>query len=382
VKRIGMPWIPLLAVIALLLGVAFWKPHGLTHDPVVILVGDFTSQPSLALPIGSAIRRLDNANSPHVFRIVEIDVADPEFRPSSDGQALTSTMRTKLLQAIATDNVIGIISANTTMTAPTVIDVGASFHIPVLLTIATNDRLLADRPGNTALRLVPRDDLQATAIANWCNDKSTGGLVHIIHDSSQYGLDLKTKIVTSLTCRFVTTELVSGSDVAGVLQRDKDIHVSAYVVIGYPAQADDFVRWRTELSLKTPTLFSDGCIGHWLTDIRPNDDTLFVAFPDTTGRSTQQGHQLGMAGNGIAQDSKAHFRSYEVFGEDAYHLLSMVVSRSQAIGIGKFALYDALATDPALVAQTETALEYHFQTDGENMTAKFRVYEVQNVVPR
>jgi len=361
-----------LTLLALLLALFFWNPPSISRSPAVLIVGEFDAYNGEETPAERLYRSLERArngrNPPYAAEIIKISV--PDYWDSRRQGASPSDLRNTLLSEIAQNDVVAIISANTTQTAGPVIDLASKFNIPVLLTVATNDRLLSDRPTAPVIRVVPRDSLQAIQIATWCQSQVSGD-IHVIYDDTQYGRDLFRNLSQHVTRPILGTALKAPCEsVAEILSTTKSTAFGAIVFIGYPDQAAEFLQWRTKFMITTPTLLSDGCLGAWVDDPRILTQNVKLCFPNLIPNP----EQINVLAT--SQTSRYNTHGYGPFAVQAMDDLDACIKGCIAHNLSKQRLFDQL-----LGMRSSSPLENpRAPADRrENTLSEFSIHDVQEM---
>jgi hypothetical protein len=342
-------------------------PNSLTDDPVVLVIGDFSSAESFGSVVLRGVR--DAQKKPELkdlnLHIERVLISEP----ATVGAVATSPsdVRSKLLEAVAAHNVVAVISANTSQSAGVILDAAHVLNIPVLLTVATNDSLLTDLPG-VAYRLPARDSLQADAITSWCERTGTLSPVGIIYDPRRYGTDLKATISAKVgELDVMSFPIGSDADVGTSLDNGMRAGIRHWVVLGYREQALEVMARKVHMLVPGPILFSDGAYGLWLSRLKQPDVYLSFPIPNASPQIPATAPSFSELGG------------YATFGHDAYVIVANALI--QAIQT-KTARPDFRAK----IAETAKTLgpgdgltaDYEFDQNGENIHADFGVYEVGN----
>ena len=354
--------------------------QSLKESPVVLVVGDFSEEGFGSLVnSGVTAAQKEVAGSDTHVAIQTVSVSESAWRDAFGGSNTEEldreiqTLRSNLIQKISDHNVVAIISANTSQTAPTVLQVGKTFNIPVLLTVATNTEITKGY-SEVGLRLIARDSMQAEAIKEWCRkqDKRVG----LIYDLTRYGTGLR----DALTQRMGPDKLIPFSvntttDIAGILTYGKSAGVRSWVIVGYRNQAIEFYSKKVSIGLAGEMLFTDGAYGKWLSELPSdpkNTQQVFFSFPTLPVTS-----QFATAS--LAQQH-SELRGYGTLGFDAYCLIDSAVASLKGVGdLQKYRLLQAIR-DVAAKPTAKTKQSYQFDTNGENERATFSVTEVRRDV--
>jgi hypothetical protein len=353
--------------------------ESLVQAPIVLVVGDFSEEGfgSLVSSGVNAAQRDEPSSASHIA-IRQVPVNESAWRDAFGGANTEEldreiqSLRSKLIKEITDYNVVAIISANTSQTVPTVLQVGKTFNIPVLITVATNTDII-NGYNDVALRLIARDSKQAEAIQEWCAKQSMR--IGLIYDLTRYGTGLRDALTERVgPDRLIPFSVNTTTDIAGILIYGRASEVQSWVIVGYRNQAVEFYSKKVSLKLEGSMLFSDGAYGKWLSQL-PSDPSntqqVFLSFPAVpvspkpTANSSQQEPEL---------------RGYATLGFDAYYLISRAVADLNGVGkTQKHRLVQAIrdaATNSNATAKTKQ--DYKFDSNGENEYASFSVTEVRH----
>jgi ABC-type branched-subunit amino acid transport system substrate-binding protein len=344
--------------------------ESLEQAPVVLVVGDFSEEGfGRLVNNGVEAARKDEHNSPSHVATRQVSVNESAWSDAFGGSNTEvldreiQSLRSKLIKEIADYNVVAIISANTSQTARTVLQVGKAFNIPVLITVATADNI-TEGYHDTALRLIARNSKQAEAIKEWCAEQTTR--VGLVYDLTRYGIGLRDAVTERIgPDRLIPFSVNTTTDLAGILTYGKESEVQAWVVVGYRNQAVEFYSKKGALKLGGNMLFSDGAYGKWLSQLQEdpnNTQRVFLSFPS------------------VPVNPNDELRGYATLGYDAYHLTSSAVGK--LIGEGKTQKYRLMQAvrevAPGAYEAKQTKQEYKFDPTGENELANFTVTEVRH----
>jgi len=372
-QLLALALLGLLGFLAPPLILEFTDGNTLLSESTVLLVGDFGQGSYGAmtdLGVTQAQTRLADANR---IRVIKIPVR--ELLPgitaaetaSFDLNLERDRLRRQIIRRIATENVIAIIAANTSSTAEAVLEIGRTFSIPVLLTVATNDNLLSFDFSTVGFRLLPQDGKQAAAIVDWAEGiraSSEDGdtfLLGVAYDPRRYGLDLLELLRTRAGhTQVLPFPLGVTEETSVIIERGTALQVDAWVVAAYQSQAIEFYSKMKAHSGKTPLLFTDGAYGPWLADA--SNMSTYISFPS---RPSSPGPLL------------QQLPGYAVYGYDALMIADGLLDYVHRARVPRKQLPQAiraLCEDPD--RNTKLTQEYHFSSQGENGRASFEVYRV------
>ena len=376
----------LLVIVVLYFSVPFFVNtvfnRSLENSPVVLVVGDLSDEGFGSLVNSGVIAaQKESAGSDTNIAIRTVSVNEAAWRDAfggSNSEELDreiTALRSNLIKEISTHNVIAVISANTSQTVPTVLQVGKTFNIPVLITVATNTEV-TNGYSDIALRFIALDSKQAEAIQEWCEKQGTR--IGLIYDLTRYGTGLR----DALTQRVGPSKLIPFSvntttDIAGILIYGEKAGVQSWVVVGYRDQAREFYSKKVSSGVKGKMLFSDGAYGKWLSEL-PSDPTnsqeVFFSFPTLAMISPSVSAAAG------ANAHSTEIRGYGTLGFDAYCLIDSAVRNLKETGNSqKYSLMQAIRDMAANSSGTvKVKQSYRFDAYGENERASFSVIEVRH----
>lgn len=244
--------------------------------PPVIVVAVDRSEHTKA--IGDAVIFGANFEGTRAGSPVRVEFVDDKNDPESARRiALGLAARREVLA------VIGHASSGITAVAE---DVYGRYGIPLLMPVATNPTITAisDSEGwLNAFRLVPRHDLQATAIADFAmSERMSCAQPLIVHDTTAYGNDLGRTIRQVFGNRQIdalVAELSSGSDYRDVSELSERNESTCLIYAGYYQEAQQLIKQLRNTGLEQPIILTDGSFEDELfTDIGINVDNVFVMF--------------------------------------------------------------------------------------------------------
>lgn len=340
--------------------------HPLSSEPVIIFIGDMRPDSfgsNVKIGIDKALKKYDDNN----FEIITLDFDESVFNsPSISTDILQienriKTLQLKLVRILGEENVIGIISANSSSSIEPVLEVADTFHIPTLITVATNDQILP-RNHKLAFRLVPKDNLQANEIAEWVikssTEDSTEVPLAIIHDPQQYGANLQNMISSEIGYTSVLTfPLSSNSNMTEIVNNGNLLGANNWVFIGYKEQAMSFYARQRYVESQNSILFSDGAFGNWLYEI--NKESIYISFPTTE------------LFDPVNNDSLS---GYSSFGYDATRIFQLAISDGISKSKSKLDLVDLIRTSSK---KSGLIHKYQFNEQGENELAEFKLINIK-----
>ena len=273
-----------------------------------------------------------------------------------------------VLASIAQHSPLAIISADNSSNAAVVLRTADSIGLPVLITVATSDELLQPSSSNTenynaALRLVARNNLQASAIVDeaetlallpntpaTASDKAT---LICLTDGSLYAHNIATAIRAKCHKLRCSTFARDSRNIAlNSIARDAK---TRYIVcfLGYYQDLPDLLSTLSILNIAWPLILSDGCaspdLGKLALALRPPGSRTFLCQPSQGGDPT----------TGTA---------YEAIGVKTGVLITTALAATQP----------ELRNVPLVSAIQRTAVSPDtFGTDGQLGSARFTTTEIK-----
>lgn len=238
--------------------------------------------------------------------------------------------------------VIGNSSSQTTgITADTV----TRFGIPLVMPVATNPFISesAFRRGyNALLRLVPTNDLQAAALLRFSLDRLSCALPYVIHDGSDYGRDLGSKVerlfrdnnaqippLAPLTRETGNPELIPHQDLI------RHYQATCVIFAGYYRDAGRLIGALRAAQLDVPIVLTDGSFQSELWQHIPSaPGRVFISFLAPDWHRVPRAEELVRS---FAEKYPDSDPSYAPFGADAVNAIVAVASETRASDPGTIA---------------------------------------------
>lgn len=339
---------------------------GVDH-PVVLVVSD-TATPSYGrLALGrdwrsEVARTAGSAFEVHLVPVPE-GIADAVGTETVAEQAvrIRATVRRVLLPEIARNDVIAIVGNCTSLIAPFVLEVASGFRLPTLLTVATNDALLAS-PSSMALRLIPSDSIQVEAILSEIRERKSRRIA-VFYERGRYGRGLYARLSEALRGSRLYPFVLDDENAAfTAVANASRLRPDLVVVLAYRRQTQLVALALDVLPPedRPPILFADGAFGAGaILGTLPAGRVIFPVGRNTAGELTDR---VG----------------YHVFFHDAIELLAHVVPEAQRERVAlRQAFRDTSLLRAAIVSRDSTILgTYRFSRNGENIGAKFGLLPV------
>ncbi|MDI6791998.1 MAG: hypothetical protein QME81_03905 [bacterium] len=372
------------AVLWLILNPSISNP--LSVNPVILFVGGFSAPDSFGSIVKNGVecarekwKRTSEGLHPDVREISFLESSLYEVSSKTAKiqiQELLESLQSRIVAEIAEDNIVAIISANTSQSAPTILKIGKVFNIPVLLTVATNDKILEGYDG-IGYRLLARDTQQAKIIKEWYQKLPKDSQLGVFHDHTRYGIGLRNALVDEIgPLELLTFNIGSTIDVAGAFKYGVEAGIDAWISIGYKEDAIETITKKSALKISGPLLFSDGAYGEWMTGIKAKN--TYLSFPkqqmESVGKQSENGNQ---------RSDNLKPRGYSVYGYDAYCIIDEALNNLIRRGKRKYELAAEIASVACELSKKRNLYQkYEFDENGENKQASFCIFEVGNgVVP-
>lgn len=351
-------WLPIIIVlIAVCFAVAAYKNReGQDSRPVILVTGDFKKIGDFANDVLEGANIAADALKPNVSGPKPIiQILDTEGRNSE------SIFRNAFLENYTTRNVCAVISADISTIAPVVVKTANSYGVPVLLTVATNDDVLAQKRGDLTFRLGPTDTRQSEVLAGWLRTKARPAIIH--GGQTPYGRFLGAETIDRLAQMRdpsqpppIITDYLSGSDFFSILAPMKTLQVDGIAFVGYADRFKELYGKLKALNFQPSVLLSDGCYTPTLIQQPPEGD-FYLSFPVHPKRRPD-----GVQANGV-------------FGFDAYTLLAYTFADIERRPRTDLSFPTALrSTAKEEPVKKELIGKYDFGANGENRLAHFEIF--------
>lgn len=345
----------------------------LSGEKHVIITGDFNDNTSFGFSVltGFETALLEKGKSKSRFQHIKIPINENLVQNVNstiniETSQLSTDFKKELISKISSKNVIAIISANTSQTILPCLEVGKTFNIPVLITVATNNKITQPYEG-IYYRLLANNSTQADEIIRWMNnyEKNDSSYFGVLYSPTIYGNNLLDVIRSKIGFEYVIPFSISTTtDMVGTISYGKRIGVSAWVSLSYLKESMEIQIKKEHIDYNsTPILFSDGAYGNWIEKIHQNKEkNVFLSFPETY---PQDSERIGNVGG------------FGVFGYDAYWLIDYCLENEMTID--KSLLVEKLSEFEPPV-KNNLIQTYRFE-EGENKLANFKTYNIHEIIP-
>ena len=240
----------------------------------------------------------------------------------------TATATTRL---ISSDKVVAILGALTSTNTAQVISVAEKREIPVIASVATNDKLTARK--NFANRVCFMDSFQGEVIANYAlNDLGLKTAVVIIDQAQVYSIGLGKAFEKAFTKGggkiIKKIKVTSGDkDFRAVVSQIKSANPDFMFLPLYHPEASMIARQAKQIGLTQPMFSGDGVANQIFIDLAGEsvEGYMFTDFFDYTAPPTQKSKDFIAAYT--KETGKAELNSFTALGADTYFLLIDAMNR-------------------------------------------------------
>lgn len=345
----------------------------ISGEKYVIITGDFVNSESFGTSVlkgfNEAVKEKGKNKSNFKFETLSVNenlVQNASSSINIETNTITSKFKKDLITIISSKNVIAIVSANTSQTISTCLEVGKTFNIPVLITVATNNQITKGYE-DKSFRLLANNGIQANAIIEWMKlyNKNDSSYFGILYSPTIYGNNLLDVIRTKVGFEYVIPFSISTTtDMVGTINYGDDIGISAWVSLSYLKESIEIQVKKEHLDKNsTPILYSDGAYGEWIIELnRKRENNIFLSFPETYP-------------NGINRIKNVD--GFGVFGYDAYWLIDYCIENETAFDKSVFA---SKLNNIEIPHNNNMIQKYKF-SEGENTLSKFKIFTINEDLP-
>jgi hypothetical protein len=199
-----------------------------------------------------------------------------------------SELTYRLSQKITQQKILGIISGGTSQTDEPLARLCRHLHIPLLMGVATNDRL-TDQGGleeRVVYRMLPNNSRQAESIANKAESLAANKDVILIYENNSYGNFLHNAVLSKIrsplhSTSYVVDDSKSIPAIMPLLERSKD-RTSVVIYLGYAERAISLLEALRIYDIQIPVILSDGCFStnpDLREIVRRDNFAVWLAFP-------------------------------------------------------------------------------------------------------
>lgn len=174
------------------------------------------------------------------------------------------------LEAIANPSVLAVVGHSTSGTTGAAIDLYGPQAMPLFMPVATNPDLTAaskSRGWTNLFRLVPKDDLQASTISDFCKNKLGAKRVIVLNDETRYGTTLGESLLSALANKnievpkhYVVQKFIEGKvDYGDYAKFAEGYAADAFVFAGYYEEGGPLISDLRAAGCYLPIVVTDGC---------------------------------------------------------------------------------------------------------------------------
>ena len=342
-------------------------------DIYILIVGDFENNNSFGKQVLKGFETAyKTSNKKHFkYEIVSIDeslVQKASGLINIETNSLISELRKKMIYQISSKNIVAIISANTSQTVTACLELGNTFNIPVLVTVATRKSVTSSFP-NITFRLLPDNSKQAKAIVKWMSKKfpDNSSEFGVLYSPTFYGRDLLESLRKLIGFeKIIPFSISTTTDIAGALRYGMNMNIDSWIALAYQQESIEIYLKKKHMFADIPILFSDGAYGDWIKELNSKSEKyVYLSFP-----LTYRGQKM--------RSNIIDIESFGVFGYDACKLLIKIFESTKISN--RLSLIEALKETDIQEANNMFIGRYKFM-DGENVYSDFEVYEIETSIP-
>jgi branched-chain amino acid transport system substrate-binding protein len=286
------------------------------------------------------------------------------------------------LNAVVDPSIIAVIGHSDSGTTAAALKVYSAYDMPILMPVATMPELTSLGYSNV-YRLVPKDNLQASTLVEFCKEKflQRKEKVAILNDGTPYGQGLSQSIKATLSNQGITSSRILD------LQEDRDfkkyfsVNDSLGVIIfaGYYPEASILINNLRNEGFKQPIALTDGCFPSDIFDeITVEPGEVYVSFiaPDWNNKEQESAKELMQQ----AKNQSKIDLSFAPFAYDGFHIIHDAAT--QILGGGskkldrtmilKFLKEHRTFSDPSYIGGP-----YAFDRSGDNSEGRNFMYKIQ-----
>jgi len=240
----------------------------------------------------------------------------------------TATTTTRL---ISSDGVVAILGALTSTNTAQVIATADKKEIPVIASVATNDKLTQRR--NFANRVCFMDSFQGAVIANYAlNDLGLKSAVVIVDQAQVYSLGLAKAFETAfkkgggeVIKRFKVTS--GDKNFKAIVSQIKPLNPDFMFLPLYHPEASMIARQSKQIGLDKPMFSGDGVANQTFIDLggKAVEGHMFTDFFDYSAPPTQKSKDF--IATYTKKSGNAEMNSFTALGADSYFVLLDAMNR-------------------------------------------------------
>jgi branched-chain amino acid transport system substrate-binding protein len=387
-----------LTILLLILLAKLYKPK----EFVVVVAGDNTSENAA---IGNSIffgaEAAYNAFSKQLPKDFSLRIS------KSPDQGKEEIVEFTALQAVADPNVIAVIGHSSSGDTKKALEVYKAYEMPILMPVATNPELTSEQNGShNVYRLVPKDTLQASTIAKFCNEKlkemannislnksrdtnlvrkiSNGSpRVAIINTGKPYGVSLGKSLSEALSnegIRAIKLDKNNSKNTWAKIVRDED--PSIVVFAGYYNEGAEIINELRLAGLNQTIILTDGCFPADIfkkIDSHVDGREIYVAFIAKDWNTNELAKPL----IDLAKREDKIDTSFAPFAYDSFHIIHNAVSKilssqENSVNLDRKILLEYLKKNRNYDHESYIAGPYSFGDSGDNVYGEHHMYKLAN----
>jgi branched-chain amino acid transport system substrate-binding protein len=231
---------------------------------------------------------------------------------------------------ISSDNVVAILGALTSTNTAQVIAIADKKEIPVIASVATNDKLTERR--EFANRVCFTDSFQGEVVANFATKQGYKTAVVLVDQAQVYSLGLSKAFETAFTKNggkiVKKIKITSGDkDFKAVVSQIKETNPDFMFLPLYHPEASMIARQSKQLGLEKPMFSGDGVANQTFIDLGGDsvNGYMFTDFFDYTNPPSQT--SADFVAFHKKEIGKEEVNSFTALGADTYNVLLSAMNR-------------------------------------------------------
>lgn len=233
---------------------------------------------------------------------------------------------------ISSDNVVAILGALTSTNTAQTIAIADKKQIPVIASVATNDKLTEKR--EFANRVCFTDSFQGEVVANFAKDQGYKTAVVIVDQSQVYSLGLSKAFEMAFKKNggkiVKTIKITSGDkDFKAVVSQIKETNPDFMFLPLYHPEASMIARQSKQLGLDKPMFSGDGVANQTFIDLGGDsvNGYMFTDFFDYTNPPSQK--SADFVAYHEKETGNKEMNSFTALGADTYNVLIDAMNRCE-----------------------------------------------------
>lgn len=342
-------------------------------EKYVLVVGDFSEGNSFGTHVlnGFKVAERTKGINESSFKWIQVSIDESLVENvtgaiNEESRQLRVKLTKDLIREISSKNVVAIVSANTSQTVSACLEVGRTFNIPILLTVATSDKLVGQY-NDVAFRMLANNGKQANKIAEWAEsvapiDTSSFG---VLYSQTIYGQNLLKTLRDTLGFeKIIPFSISTTTDIVGSIKYGSSLGVDAWISLSYLSESIEVQVKKERIDTVHPILYADGAYGNWVKELnRRREKGVFLSFPATYEVDAQRIETVS---------------GFGIFGYDSYWIIDKCITdpgtNEKNSFIQRIRDFDSSNYSDVLIQN------YRFQ-NGENYLAEFKIYQLYETIP-